>query len=293
MDSSNPPLISVIIPCYNHGHYLAEAVESIKSQDYSHAEIIVVDDGSTDNTSEVSKKINVKYIKQENAGLSAARNTGIRHSSGELLVFLDADDWLLPGALKINSEILSQNPELAFTAGAHEKVYTGKGITKDIVKNVAGDCHLRLLEGNFIGMHAAVMYRRWVFDNYSFDTSLNFCEDYDLLLKVSRDYPVTYHTRKIAAYRLHDENMSNNIPIMLETALFVLKRHSKKISAKAEKESLKKGVNFWKSYYSNHLYKGIRSGVFPLTFQNIYTLMKHNPKLGLKVLVKPVKPLIS
>jgi len=110
-----------------------------------------------------------------------------------------------------------------------------------------------------------------------------------LLLKVSKEHPVTYHTNKIAAYRLHGKNMSNNIPQMLETALFVLKRHSKEITTKAEKESFKKGVGFWKTYYTTHLYKGIRSGAFPLTFENLYTLLKHNSKLGLKMLVKPGK----
>jgi len=286
MDSSNLPLISVIIPCYNHGNYLQEAVDSIRSQDYSPVEIIVVDDGSTDNTPDVSRELDVKYIRQENAGLSAARNTGIHQSRGELLVFLDADDWLLPNALTINSGILMQKPELAFAAGAHEKVFVNKGETLEIVKDVEGDCHLRLLEGNFIGMHATVMYRRWVFDKFSFDTTLNFCEDYDLLLKVSRTNPVTYHKQKIAAYRLHDENMSNNIPNMLESALHVLRRHADKISSKVEMESYKKGVKFLKTYYTKELYKGIRAGSVSLSFESMYTFLKHNPKLGLMAIVK-------
>src|SRR5690606_9312317 len=86
--------VSVIIPCFNHAHYLSTALESVQDQDHEQIEIIVVDDGSTDNTKEVATKYpNVKYIYKANAGLPAARNTGIDHSTGKFIVFLDADDW--------------------------------------------------------------------------------------------------------------------------------------------------------------------------------------------------------
>ncbi len=101
------PLISVIIPCYNHGAYLPEAFASIWQQDYPAVEIVVVDDGSTDTTREVAQHYPaVKYVYQANQGLSAARNTGLTHSTGQYLVFLDADDWLLPGALTTNARYL-------------------------------------------------------------------------------------------------------------------------------------------------------------------------------------------
>src|SRR4051812_30982953 len=117
------PLISVIIPCYNHGSYLAEAIDSILTQTYQYFEIIVVDDGSTDNTRAVAESYKaVKYVYRNNKGLSAARNTGIDHSNGEYLVFLDADDWLFPNALSINSNCLQQNKEAAFVAGGHIKL---------------------------------------------------------------------------------------------------------------------------------------------------------------------------
>src|SRR5690349_1726872 len=103
MDSStctSVPLISVIIPCYNHGRYLIESVESILNQTYKNFEIIIVDDGSTDDTGFIARSMEgVQYVYQKNGGLPAARNTGIKISKGEYLVFLDADDWLLPVAL--------------------------------------------------------------------------------------------------------------------------------------------------------------------------------------------------
>src|SRR5450432_3070501 len=95
--ADHEPVVSVIIPCYNQGKYLSKAVESVLEQTYRHFEIIVVDDGSSDNTKEVSESYpEVKYVFQQNQGLAAARNTGIEHCSGSLLVFLDSDDWLVP-----------------------------------------------------------------------------------------------------------------------------------------------------------------------------------------------------
>src|SRR5688500_685940 len=111
-------LVSVIIPCYNHGHYLPKAIESVLEQSYTPVEIIVVDDGSTDDTAVIAQSYpQVTYMYQSNSGLSASRNTGIRHSQGDYLVFLDADDWLYPEALAINLQYLKQNEQLAFVSG--------------------------------------------------------------------------------------------------------------------------------------------------------------------------------
>src|SRR5919112_6190031 len=112
------PLVTVVIPCYNQAHFLGEAIESVLSQSYRNFEIIVVDDGSTDETSEVASRYEeVRLIRQENRGLSGARNTGIRDSQGEFLVFLDADDKLLPGALEAGLRCFEAHPECEFVFG--------------------------------------------------------------------------------------------------------------------------------------------------------------------------------
>ena len=93
--SIDQPLISVIIPCFNHAHFLPDAIKSVLNQSYKNTEIIVVDDGSSDNTNDVATSFpDVKYVYQTNQGLSAARNTGLKKSNGKYLVFLDADDFL-------------------------------------------------------------------------------------------------------------------------------------------------------------------------------------------------------
>ena len=100
MNTQATARVSVIIPSHNHGRYISNALESVLSQNIPDLEIIVVDDGSTDDTEAVVKLYpNVNYYRQSNAGPSAARNFGLKKSTGDYVVFLDADDWLLPDAL--------------------------------------------------------------------------------------------------------------------------------------------------------------------------------------------------
>ncbi len=104
--------VSVLIPCYNVGHYLCEALDSVLRQTYTDYEIIVVDDGSEDDTPEiVSRYPSVKYIQCEHKGISAARNTALFHANGEFVVFLDADDYWLPEKLKKQVAYLDAHPE--------------------------------------------------------------------------------------------------------------------------------------------------------------------------------------
>ena len=103
--------VSIIIPCYNTGHYLADAIESCLRQTHQDIEIIVVNDGSTDNTQEVAERYPVRHIYRENGGLAAARNTGIEHAKGEFLQFLDADDILLPEKISRCLAVFEQYPD--------------------------------------------------------------------------------------------------------------------------------------------------------------------------------------
>ncbi|WP_240336854.1 glycosyltransferase [Rufibacter psychrotolerans] len=276
------PLVSVVIPCYNHAKYLPEAFQSVWQQDHPAVEIIVVDDGSADNTRQVVESTpGVKYVYQVNQGLSAARNTGIKHAKGAFLVFLDADDWLLPGAISTNLEYLQQDPKLAFVSGAHIKVFEKEGLRKDEVWEVPSHHYRQLLQGNYIGMHATVMYRRWVFDEFLYDNSLRSCEDYDLYLKITRRYPVAHHTSKVAAYRLHDTNMSGNIPNMLASVLQVLERQHNQLATPVERAAFAKGKSIWKEYYCRLLYhKAARENSF--SSAEVLTFIKHQPLLFIK-----------
>src|SRR5688500_8996836 len=105
MSASAEPLVSVVIPCYNQAHYLSEAVESALAQSYGSVETFVVDDGSADNSGEISARYpRVSYLRQANRGVAAARNAGLAASSGQFVLFLDADDRLLPEAVAVGLE---------------------------------------------------------------------------------------------------------------------------------------------------------------------------------------------
>lgn len=251
-DVTATPRISVIIPCYNHGQYLPNAINSILSQQYAATEIIVIDDGSTDNTAAVVQQYpEVKYVFQENKGLSAARNTGVRHSSGSILMFLDADDWFCQDAFNISLRWLAQNPGAAFVSGAHKKVSPAGDMLEHVAFEVPSNHYRHLLEGNYIGMHGTVMYRRWVFDHFSYDTSLRACEDYDLYLKVARRFPVVHHTEMIASYLIHGKNMSADTSFMLRHVMQVLDRQKALPLDEYERASLERGRRVWTQYYSS------------------------------------------
>jgi glycosyltransferase involved in cell wall biosynthesis len=244
------PLVSVVIPCYNHGRYLPEALASVWTQDYPAVEIIVVDDGSTDDTRAVAQRYaSVRYYYQPNQGPSAARNMGIAHSRGEYLVFLDADDWLLPQALSGNAAHLRQNPKLAFVSGGHHKVDAATGHATIAYQAVSPNHYYHLLWGNYIGMHAAVLYQRWALAAEPFDPALRYCEDYDVYLRLARRFPVAHHAQPIAAYRLHDTNTSANTAAMLTAALAVLARQQPQLRGALEREGYAGGVANWQDYY--------------------------------------------
>lgn len=259
--NATQPVVSVIIPCYNHGRYLAEAIQSVLNQTYKSIEIIVVDDGSADNTKPVAESfLNVKYVYQENQGLSAARNTGILNSVGEYLVFLDADDLLVVDALAYNLNHLFGNENLAFASGGYLlETSEGKKIakTKDPIYQ---NNYLEFLKKNYIEMHATVMYRRWVFDDLKYDTSLKACEDYDLYLKISRKFPVYYHSKILAIYRMHGSNMSGDSELMLNSVLKVLNHQKASLRTENEQKALDQGIQYYKRYYTNRLFMQLTSG---------------------------------
>lgn len=283
-------LVSVIIPCYNHGRYLSKAIESVIKQTYANFEIIVVDDGSTDNTKEIAQSYQkVKYVFQFNQGLSAARNTGIDQCNGNYLVFLDADDWLLTDALMINLDFLQASPQLAFVSGGHRLFFCKDQTTHEVTNILEADHYCHLLERNFIGMIATVMFQRWIFDFFRYDTKLEACEDYDLYLKVARIHPVANHTELIAVYFIHDSNMSNGSAIMLDTALQVLDTQKNDLRNDNERYCFNLGQLFWRNWYCNIMYNDAIKGLDENLKSNRITfkaLRKYDRRLYFKLKLK-------
>ena len=277
---------SIVITCYNQAKFLAEAIESVRNQTFSDLEIIVVDDGSTDKTAAVAACYpDVRYVRQENRGLSAARNLGLHVSAGEYLVFLDADDRLLPIAVESGVDCLNTHPECAFVSGDYTLITSeGLVIPRRPTLSIERDHYLALLRRNYIGMHATVMYRRSIFETSGdFDTSLKACEDYDLYLRIARIAPVYCHDKVVAEYRQHAANMSKNRALMLKSAVSRVQSQRKYVRKDARRqEAYKNGVRFWQAYFGDGLVAEVQHRItckeWRQAGEGLVTLLQYYPR---------------
>lgn len=187
------PLVSVIIPTFNRGWVVREAIDSVLIQDYLNFELIVVDDGSTDDTDAilVTYGNRLEVIKQPNRGVSAARNRGIAAARGELIAFLDSDDYWLPQKLSIQVEYFNQHPEVNICQT--EEIWIRRAVRvnpKNRHHKPSGDIFEPSLELCLVSP-SAVMIRNQVFERFGFfDEEMPACEDYDLWLRISCRIPV-------------------------------------------------------------------------------------------------------
>lgn len=214
------PKVSVIIPTYNRAKYLAVAIQSILGQTYSNFEIIIVDDGSTDNTREVVDNFNdsrIKYIYQENQWAAAARNNGIRASSGEYLTFLDSDDILMENAIMKGVQILDEHPEVAFSYTQNYTVDESgqiiglqkKGQKHTCVRDGTEQIREFLIDGHHIGVCATMMRRDCLFKVGLWDTTFRHGSvDFDLLVRLAKKYSVAFIDEPAGKVRVHPDSIT-------------------------------------------------------------------------------------
>ncbi len=186
----NQSLVSVILPTYNRAYLLLETIRSILDQDYKNIELIIVDDGSTDNTSDVikeNKDNRIVYLKKQNRGPASARNFGIKRARGKYIAFCDDDDIFLPGKLKHQINFLEKNSYLAFCYTNGIIVQNGKH-TKFIPKLTQNTLSDILFENSQILTPSVVVKTKIIKNLGGFNESIPFCEDYDLWLRIARKY---------------------------------------------------------------------------------------------------------
>lgn len=287
-DSGNQrPLVSIVIPCYKQAHLLPEAIESVRAQTYPHYEIIVIDDGSPDDTYQVATSYpGVRCIRQANRGLAEARNTGIRESRGEFVVCLDADDRLLPAALAAGVRCFAAHPEAQLVFGRY-RVMTADGEPSPTPSQLyqGNDYYRDLLVVNYIGMVAAVMYRRGVFDAVGgFRQCIAPAADYDLYLRIARHFPLNHHDEITAEYRVYEGSMSHNFGLMLKCTLLALKFQRPHFNGNDEHwQYYRKGLDFWRSYYGEMLYLDLmlrqdHLNSLPRTLRDVGYLLRYYPQ---------------
>ncbi|HEX6534381.1 MAG TPA: glycosyltransferase [Gemmatimonadaceae bacterium] len=290
MQSAPSPTVAVIIPCYRQAHLLPQAIESALAQTRPATEIIVVDDGSPDDVERVVRRYpGVRCIRQENQGLSAARNTGLAAARSELVIFLDADDRLLPDAIAAGVACIAGCDDCAFVFGEF-RFMTEDGTPRGTrvrppVKG--GDLYRALLRQNHVEMTATVLFRRaTVAAEGGFDPTLRSSEDYDLLLRLARRYPARWHETLVAEYRRYahaGQSMSNSPAMMLRATMRVLHAQWPYVRGDAVREAaLRRGIRFFQDYYGGELIERVRAlaraGAWAEAARSVGTLLRHYPR---------------
>jgi glycosyltransferase involved in cell wall biosynthesis len=210
-------VISVIIPTHNSAAYLSEAICGVLGQTFQDFELIVVDDGSTDNTQEVVGLFGerIRYISQDRAGPSTARNHGILESSGDLIAFLDADDVWLPTKLAKQVDFLKQHPEavLVYTDynRSSEPGSSNESRLKVFKPRTAEDSFHQLLDENFIATSSVMVRREALANSGLFDPGLRGSEDFDLWLRLARTGRFAFLDEVLVFARQHSGNTSRTV----------------------------------------------------------------------------------
>jgi glycosyltransferase involved in cell wall biosynthesis len=209
--------ISVVIPTYNYGTYLSRAIESVLAQTHPVHEIIVVDDGSTDDTRATAARFGerIRYIFQENRGLSAARNTGIRAATGEWVAFLDADDWWLPEKIQLQVAAADRDPQtgLVYTAAWTQ---TPDGAAGLVPATPPARIWPKLRYSNCVSNGSSAMVRRdALLAEGGFDELLTACEDWDMWVRLARKYRFAVVEAPVTMIAVWPQSMSSNHERML------------------------------------------------------------------------------
>lgn len=211
MATTIPRRISVIVPTYNNGGFIAQAVDSVFEQRYDNCEIIVVDDGSTDSTASVLARFGeqVKVIRQANAGSAAARNTGLRQATGEYVALLDADDWFLPGKFREQAAILAARPSLGAVHSGW-RIVDAEGSPIRNVEPWQRAPKLDLaswLKWKPVKMGAMLFRRAWLERVGYLDPELRQSQDVDLMLRLAlAGCRMEWQYEPTLCYRHHDNS---------------------------------------------------------------------------------------
>ncbi|UTA47363.1 glycosyltransferase [Simiduia sp. 21SJ11W-1] len=239
------PLVSVVIATYNMGQYLPQAVESILSQTWKNLEIIVVDDGSEDDTPKVMKQFSgnekVHYIGNKNQGQPKAKNCGVRNAKGDFIAFCDADDLWEPYKLAKQMPLFNNlRTGVVYSEVSHIDEHNSRYEKPPAYARHRGKVTEQLLYKNFVPFGTAVIRRQCVLQNGMFDEEFRMGIDWDLWLRYSLDWEFDYVPDKTYVYREWSGQMSTNYRGRYDHAFRILKKFSSRHQGRLDKQSLKR-----------------------------------------------------
>jgi glycosyltransferase involved in cell wall biosynthesis len=292
-------LVSVVIPSHNYGRFLGRAIESVLAQQYSSIELIVIDDGSTDDTFAVANRYPIsRCIQQRNLGPSEARNRGLEAAGGDFILFLDADDQLTDGAIATSIECLLDRPDCAFVYG-HAELTEMKGarISKTPERSarlqtcVEGDPYAHMLRwNNPIRNMGAILYRMDVVRRLGGFTGQRE-GDLDLNLRIASQYPICCNDRVVLSILLHDANISLSFAAMLRDTLWAQRRQRSFVKRNPlYKDDYEAGLrlarSYWGSRLAQHVIAETRAGQISSAVRDLWTLARFAPREGAVALLR-------
>lgn len=282
------PTVSVVIPCFNQAHYLPAAIASVRQQTHPVHELIVVDDGSRDDTSRVGADLGAHVVTRSHRGLAEARNAGLAAARGECVVLLDADDELLPDAIELGLAAFRTHPEAAAAVGRCRLIDAqGHELPATYHPVDPGDLYREWLSRNFIWTPGAAMFRRTaVLERGGFPTGVGGAADYAVYLRLARTSTVVYHAGEVVRYRQHASSMSRDPVLMLRHTLEVLRRERAEAPPHLGR-AIARGVRVWRRWYGEQMVERLRADWRARRFgwtqiRNVAWLTWHCPGLALQ-----------
>jgi len=221
------PRVSVIIPTYNRAALVTEAVDSVLKQTWTDFEIIVVDDGSSDESEDVLGRYGdrIRCFRIGHEGPSRARNLGAARSCGQFLAFLDSDDVWEPNKLDIQMGFLDAHREIKMVCCGSYNLGPSPKQRRSVRGDRWGDLFLMLFEKSFVNTSSVVVDRACFSEVGGFDETIRTAEDYDLWLRVARRFPMAYLDSPLVAIRKHADELSKNKVELRRNAIRVVERH--------------------------------------------------------------------
>ncbi len=249
----NTPLVSVIIPCFNAAQFIDQTISSVLSQSYYRWELIVIDDGSTDNSADLIKKYvgqddRILYLYQENQGVSVARNKGIKRAKGDIISFLDADDIFLPNNLENKVNYLQSHDDILLVHSWEEVFVTESGDTIEIAKGQNGSVLNSLLElsGKVVHSPSSVVIRKELINLVGdFDPQLSTSADWEMWVRMAPHTSFGLIPETLVKYRKHSGQMHLDIDRMDIDMHFAFK--------KTKDHGLFKSKEYYAQCYANLL----------------------------------------
>jgi glycosyltransferase involved in cell wall biosynthesis len=283
-------LVSIVIPSLNYGHFLAEAADSVVAQTHGEIELIVVDYGSSDDTPLVAARYpQALFLQCENRGLGTARNEALQVLTGEFVMFLDADDKLVPDAVATAVACLEARPDCVFAYG-HQRFFDESGPVERRGGGPAGclqekDAYAWMLRTNSpLRNTGAVLYRQsFLRDAGGFAPDLNGCEDVDLNLRLARMHPICCNDRTVLMTRVHESNMTHQWGNMLAKTITAQRRQRAYVAKHPEyRKDYQAGLSLACSYWGRHLVDEtvaeLGAGSFRAAVRGLLTLARWHPR---------------